>query len=122
MQLTERPTGKVRFLRSYDFSTMGIAPAGDTTTASCQVELPSDLDEGAYDMVVIANGIPSTSVSVQLGTRDCFITLERDTYSQGDVEGMIAQAHGGAAVYDPALFVVVEGFSHRSWASQAALT
>jgi hypothetical protein len=110
VQLTERATGKVRFLRSYDFSTMGIGPAGDTTTASCQVQLPSDLDEGAYDMVVIANGIPSTSVSVQLGTRDCFITLERDTYSQGDVEGMIAQAHGGAAVYDPALFVVVEGF------------
>ncbi len=110
VQLTERATGKVRFLRSYDFSTMGIAKAGDTTTAACQVQVPTDLDEGTYDMVVVANGIASASVSVQLGTRDCFITVERDTYSQGDVEGMIQQAGGGAAVYDPALFVVVEGF------------
>lgn len=110
VRVKEHATGKIRYLRSYAFSTMGIAKAGDTSTGSCQVQVPSDLDEGAYDMVVIANGIPSASVVVQVGTRDCFITLERDTYSQGDVNGMIKQAGGGAAVYSPALFVVVEGF------------
>jgi Kelch motif len=110
VQLTEQATGAVRYARSYAFSTMGIAAAGDTTTASCEIDVPSDLDEGAYQMVVIANGIASAPETVQIGTRDCYITLERDTYSKGDVDGMIKQAHGGRAVYNPALYVVVEGF------------
>jgi hypothetical protein len=61
-------------------------------------------------MVVIANGIASTSQPVTVGTRDCFFLVDRSSYGQGEVQAKI-NLNGSPATFDDALWVVVEGFS-----------
>ncbi|HEY4361587.1 MAG TPA: kelch repeat-containing protein [Bryobacteraceae bacterium] len=65
VQLTAA-NGTATYLRSYNFSTMGVA-TGTATPAdlqSCMVEVPGGLATGPYSLVVIANGIPSLPVTV----------------------------------------------------------
>jgi hypothetical protein len=56
VQLTSQ-AGRVAYARSHDFSTMGVATGA--TVQSCTIDIPSDLAPGEWDLVVIANGIPS---------------------------------------------------------------
>ncbi len=68
IRLTHPATGQVAYVRSYDFSTLGVA----TGTAvphdlhSCRVDIPSYLAVGHWNLVVIANGIPSDPVAVHI--------------------------------------------------------
>ncbi len=68
VRLTHPATGQVAYVRSYDFSTLGVA----TGTAvphdlhSCRVDIPSYLAVGHWNLVVIANGIPSDPVAVHI--------------------------------------------------------
>ena len=68
VRLTHPATGQVVYVRSHDFSTMGVA----TGTAvphdlhSCRIEIPSYLAVGHWNLVVIANGIPSDPVAVHI--------------------------------------------------------
>jgi hypothetical protein len=60
--------GTSTYLRSYNFSTLGVA-TGNTAPAdlqSCMVDIPGGLAPGTYSLVVIANGIPSLPVTVTL--------------------------------------------------------
>jgi hypothetical protein len=61
--------GQVAYARSYDFSTMGVATG--TTVQSCTIDIPSGLEPGEWNLVVIANGIPSERVTVNLRTYPC---------------------------------------------------
>jgi hypothetical protein len=62
--------GQVKYARSYDFSTMGVATG--TTVQSCTIQIPSDLEPGEWNLVVIANGIPSEPpVRVNLSIYPC---------------------------------------------------
>lgn len=63
VQVTNRAIHTSVYLRTHDFSSLGIAP-GNTSTAI--VDLPAHLTPGAYDLIVIANGIPSAAVSVTI--------------------------------------------------------
>lgn len=100
--------GDIRYLPTRDFSTLAIATGTDTVTAT--VEVPSDIPAGAWDMEVIVNGIASASTPVSVGTRDCFLVMDRSTIGHGEVQAMIA-ANGAPAAFDPAVLVVVEGFT-----------
>ena len=56
VQLTNTATNEVSYCRTYDFSTMGVGTG--PSLQSCRFD-PSNLDDGTYDLRVIANGISS---------------------------------------------------------------
>jgi hypothetical protein len=103
-----RSGGDVRYLRTRDFSTMAIATGSDTVTAVVQV--PSDVPAGSWNLEVVANGIASASIPVAVGTRDCFLVMDRSMVGHGEVQALIA-ANGAPATFDPAVLVVVEGYT-----------
>lgn len=68
VQLTNPATGHVQYLRSYNFSSMGVA-TGTTVPddlESCTIDIPPNLATGNWNLVVIANGISSDPVNVQI--------------------------------------------------------
>jgi hypothetical protein len=101
-------SGDVHYLRTHDFSTMGIATDANIVTAV--VEVPANLSTGAWTFEVVANAIASTATTVSVGTRDCFLVMDRSTAGQGEVQALIA-LNGTPAVIDPAILVVVEGYT-----------
>jgi hypothetical protein len=58
---TTPPT--VAYLPTFNFSSMGVAVAGPVST---EVEVPCDLPPGQWQLVVIANGIASDPVTVEI--------------------------------------------------------
>ncbi len=100
--------GQVRYLRTRDHSTMAVATGN--AIVSTIVEVPSDLTPGLWNLVVVANGIASDPQQVTVGTRDCFFLVDRSSYGQGEVQAKI-NLGGSPAVFEDALWVVVEGFS-----------
>lgn len=68
VRLHDHHTGHITYLRSHDFSTMGIATGRDHHDRKhCTINIPSSLVHGHYDLVVIANGIHSEPIQVQIG-------------------------------------------------------
>ncbi len=108
VRLTSTATNDITYLRSFNFSTLGIATGAATVSASVQV--PAGLEAGEYSMVAVANGIASDPVAVHVATRDCFFIVDRSTFGQGEIQALI-NLNGAPAVIDPALYVVVEGFT-----------
>jgi len=107
--------GKVAYLRTFNFSTLGVAT--ESAVVSAEFEVPHSLAPGAWSMVVIANGIESEPVEVEVSLQDCLLTLERDTFAEGEIKAII-NLSGAPAVINPALYVIVEGYT----AEQAGLT
>jgi hypothetical protein len=69
VRITNTTSGQVVYLRSHNFSTMGVA-TGTTVPAdlkSCTIDIPSNLAAGDWNLVVIANGIASDPIPVQIG-------------------------------------------------------
>jgi hypothetical protein len=108
LRLTNTATNKVRYLPTSHHSTMGVATG--STIVTTNVTVPMDVLTGQYSMVVIANGIASNPKIVQVVARDCFLIVDRSTYGQGEIQAMINNA-GAPATIDPAVYVVVEGFT-----------
>jgi Galactose oxidase, central domain len=100
-------SGKVKYLRSYNFSSMQVA---SSATVTADFDVRSDIDNGAWDLAVIANGIASAPKAVQVGTRDCYFIIDRSTVSKGEVDALI-NLGGTPAALDNAFYVVVEGFT-----------
>ncbi len=117
VRLTNTSTNKVVYLRSFDFSTLGIATGA--ATVSTRVQVPSDAEPGQYDLVIIANGIASDPFTVQVVKQDCFFIVDRSTFGQGEIQALI-NLDGAPAVIDPALYVVVEGFKPSELGLNAA--
>ena len=63
VQLTNRVTGNVYYARTHDHSTMAIAY---TTPASTNFDVPSGMETGLSNLVVICNGIASAPVTVSV--------------------------------------------------------
>jgi hypothetical protein len=63
VQFTNAGTGHVGFARSYDFSTMSIRPGASSTT---KFDVPTTVERGVSSMVVIANGIASPPLLVNI--------------------------------------------------------
>ncbi len=60
--LTETSSGAVTYVRSFDFSTLGVATGA--AVVSTLIDIPATLPAGHYELRVIANGIPSDPVPV----------------------------------------------------------
>jgi hypothetical protein len=69
-----------------------------------------DTPAGQYSMVVVANEIESSPVTVDVVKRGAFLIVERSTFGQGETQAMNA---GSPATIDPAVYVVVEGYKPR---------
>ena len=112
-----RNGGDVRYCRTHGFSTMGIATAGVTVTAI--MEVPFNLLPGSWTLEVVTNAITSAPLAVQVGTRDCYVVMDRSNVSHGEVQGLIA-LNGAPAIVDPALLVIVEGYTANELGLTAA--
>jgi Kelch motif protein len=66
VRLRNPADGSVQYCRTFDHSTMAIATGSSVQSTSFSV--PSGTPAGTYDLVVIANGIASASVSVFVST------------------------------------------------------
>jgi hypothetical protein len=64
IRFTNRASGRVRYGRTHDHSTMGVATAGQTVWTLFDV--PSDIELGLTDVVIVANGIASKPVSLEI--------------------------------------------------------
>jgi hypothetical protein len=64
VRLSNETTGRVTYCRTVDHSSMGVA-TGDATV-STRFTLPFDTDLGPSELQVIANGIPSKAVRVEV--------------------------------------------------------
>ena len=62
VQITNNSTKDVFYARTHDHSTMGVATGNKTV--STNFDVPSGMETGASSLVVIANGIPSSPVSI----------------------------------------------------------
>jgi len=60
--VTNNATGHAFYARTHDHSTMGVATG--SATVSTNFDVPTGMETGASSLVVVANGIPSTPVSV----------------------------------------------------------
>ncbi|MDQ1680178.1 MAG: hypothetical protein QOI42_1037, partial [Frankiaceae bacterium] len=107
-RLKRHGSNKVRYLRSFNFSSLGIATGATPQTVS--VEVPTDVTPGQYDLIVVANGIPSAPVTVRISQQDCFLLVDRSTFGEGEITALI-NLNGSPAVIDPAVNVVLEGFT-----------
>ena len=63
VRITNRTTGHVFYARTHDHSTMAIAYTG---TASTEYDVPAGMETGLSDLIVVANGIPSAPITVNV--------------------------------------------------------
>jgi hypothetical protein len=64
VRIVNNATQHVAYCRTHDHSTMGVATG--RTQVSTRFDVPSDVEPGASHMYVVANGIPSEPVSVNV--------------------------------------------------------
>ncbi|HEY1615497.1 MAG TPA: hypothetical protein VGF97_17590 [Rhizomicrobium sp.] len=62
VRITNTASGHVFYARTHDHSTMGVATG--SATVSTNFDVPSGMEKGAGELVVVANGIPSQPVAV----------------------------------------------------------
>jgi hypothetical protein len=62
VQITNKSTKHVFYARTHGHSSMGVATGSETV--STNFDVPASMETGASTLVVIANGIPSPSVSI----------------------------------------------------------
>ncbi len=124
VRLTHPATGQVVYVRSYDFSTMGVA----TGTAvphdlhSCRIEVPSYLATGHWNLVVIANGIPSDPVAVHIHEPDNHYEVqfvgkvERLIYDRfGDFEAFSVESDSGQVRHFESREPHIAELAMRAW-------
>ena len=63
MRITNRATGHVFYSRTHDHSTMSIASGLDSSTS---FDVPANQELGESEMVVVANGIASDPIRVNV--------------------------------------------------------
>ncbi len=109
VRVTSVATGAVVYLRSHDFSSMGVATGA--SIQSCTIDIPGNLAVGTYALQVVANGIASASLSVQIFAQDCFFIVDNSTFSIGEIDSYVKGSPPTNAVFSPAFYVVVEGYT-----------
>ncbi|MFZ1010281.1 MAG: kelch repeat-containing protein [Candidatus Sulfotelmatobacter sp.] len=62
VRITNNSTGHVFYAKTHDHSTMGVATG--TKAVFTNFDVPAGMETGASSLVVVANGIPSLSVSI----------------------------------------------------------
>ena len=101
-------SGDVRYLRTHGFTSFGLNTGAETH--SFTLEVPPSTPAGAWTFQVVVNGIASDPLAVTVGTRDCFLIMDRSTVSEGEVRALL-DLGPAPAVVRPAVLVVVEGYT-----------
>ncbi len=75
VRITNNATGSVVYCKTHNHSTMGVATG--STVVSTEFDVPSSIGTGASELVVVANGIPSSPVAVTIsaGALSCTPTV-----------------------------------------------
>jgi hypothetical protein len=68
VRLRHPASGHVVYVRTHDFSTMGVATGRHVPAdlCSCTIDIPSSMPLGHWELVVVANGIASEKISVSI--------------------------------------------------------
>ena len=64
VRITNNASGNVYYCRTHNHSTMGVSTG--SATVSTHFDVPANIESGASQLVVVANGIPSAPVSVSI--------------------------------------------------------
>lgn len=107
VQITDTTSGAVYYLKTQDFSSRGVGVPGPVTAS---VTVSHTTPPGAYNLVAIANGIPSDPLLVEIGTQNISFLLQEPEFGGGQIAAQINLA-GAPAVYQAALFVAIEGYT-----------
>jgi hypothetical protein len=72
VRLSNASSGQVQYLRTYNFSTMGVATGTvvPSDVQSCAIDVPANLPPGKWNLQVVANGIASDPLAVQIVALD----------------------------------------------------
>lgn len=62
VRITNNATGDVSYAKTFDFSTMGVATG--SATVSTKFSVPTNIETGASQLEVVANGIPSLPIPI----------------------------------------------------------
>ena len=86
VRITNNATGHVFYSRTYNHSTMSVAP---NIASSTNFVLPSNMEVGPSQLVVVANGIPSqpVAVTVEYSPLPLLITPSSDVVASGSYGG-----------------------------------
>lgn len=123
VRLTNPISGQVVYIRSHDFSTMGVAAAGPHAPDdrhSCMIDIPSSLPLGHWDLVVVANGIASDLIPVRIAT-DCeerrYVgKIEALNYDRfGDFESFTLETMAGAIRHFDSHEPRIGELARRAW-------
>src|SRR5206468_2778861 len=68
LQIKNDASSHIRFARTHDHSTMGVATGN--TLVSTHFDVPADMETGPSHLTVIANGIPSTPIAATVSGCD----------------------------------------------------
>ena len=102
--------GEVHYLRTHDFSTMGIATR--LRDRDRVVEVPANLRRGlGRSKSCECHHVDPEPVAV--GTRDCFLVMDRSTAGQGEVQALIARQRRTCRWSIPAILVSGRGLHRR---------
>jgi len=83
VRLVNSASGHVFYCRTHNHSTMAIATGNQTV--STNFDVPSNVETGAAKLYVVANGIPSSGLSVMVGSSGGTVTLSPTSLSFGNV-------------------------------------
>jgi hypothetical protein len=74
VRITNNSTSHVFYARTHDHSSMGVATGGITVSTSFDV--PTGIELGSSTLTVVANGIPSSAVNVNITTGSVQVTVQ----------------------------------------------
>ena len=68
VRLTKHSSGHIVYVRSHDFSTMGVATGSrdPEDLQSCMIDIPAHMPHGEWKLAVVANGIASEGIDVMI--------------------------------------------------------
>jgi hypothetical protein len=88
--------GNVTYARTHDHSSMGVATGASAQTT--MVTLPSTLAAGSYQMVVVANAVPSAPVTIQVAAGACTGCVDAAGACQAGTSASACGSSGNACV------------------------
>jgi hypothetical protein len=66
VRITNNGSSHVFYARTHGHSRMGVEAVGDTSVISTNFDVPSGMEQGASELVVVTNGIPSENFGVNV--------------------------------------------------------
>jgi hypothetical protein len=95
VRITNNASGHVFYARTHNHSRMGVEALGSTETITTQFDVPTNAETGACTLVVVANGIASTSVACNVVANNQAVACESGLSFLVDSGAHIQNGSGG---------------------------